>query len=151
MSSLFALALSTHIIAGVIGVIVLFVVVLTLLSKSVNIKKLQITASLAALSFYLSWFSGGYYYWKYYGDNVKPVIKDGDFPWAHLVVMEAKEHIFLLLPVMSLLLVGFAFFSKARLLTDESFKKSVAFFALSMLVLAVLITLAGIVISGGAQ
>ena len=36
----------------------------------------------------------------YYGTLVKPVIKSGLAPWAHAIVMEAKEHIFIfILPV----------------------------------------------------
>lgn len=50
----------------------------------------------------LSWLSGGYYYLTVYGTNIKPLIKQGPFPWAHQVAMEAKEHIFLLLPFLAL-------------------------------------------------
>jgi len=48
------------------------------------------------------------YYVIHYGKNVKPVIIQGPWPWAHGVFMEAKEHIFLFIPfvaVMFLVLV----------------------------------------------
>ena len=151
MNTGFALALSTHVITGVIAVIATFLVVLALLKSTPDIKRLRITSVLAALSYYISWFTGGYYYWFHYGSNVKPVIKAGEYPWAHLVVMEAKEHIFLLLPVMSLLTVGFMFLSSKRLQNEPEFKSAVTFFVLVSLVLAVLITLAGMVITGGAR
>lgn len=151
MSSLFAFLLATHVFAGVIGVIATFLVVLTLLKSTPNIKKLRVTSFLATLSYFISWFSGGYYYWKYYGDNVKPIIKDGDYAWAHSIVMEAKEHVFLLLPVMALVIMSFAYFSSGRLLSDSEFKSSVTFFSIVALVLAVLITLSGMIITGGAQ
>ena len=46
----------------------------------------------------------------YYGGAVRRIIKEGDFPWAHLVFMEVKEHAFLLLPFMSLVLTLIFFF-----------------------------------------
>ena len=151
MSSLFAFLLATHVITGVIGVVATFVVLLALLKSTPHIKKLRLTSFIAALSYYISWFSGGYYYWFHYGGNVKPLIKDGDFPWAHLVVMEAKEHAFLLLPTMSLVTLGFMYLSSGRLQSYPKFKSSVTFFVAVSLTLAVLITLAGMIINGGAR
>lgn len=151
MSSLFAFALSTHVIAGVIGIIATFLVVLALLRTTPDIKRLRFTSSLAALGYFISWFSGGFYYWKYYGKNVKPTILDGDYAWAHLIVMEAKEHVFLLLPVMSLVTLGFVFLSSTRLQNEPDFKSSVTFFVTVSLVLAILITLSGMIITGGAR
>lgn len=59
--------------------------------------------SLAALgSLTLAWIVGGNYYLTGY-QQVKPIIVEGPQPWGHLVVMEAKEHVFLFLPVLGLL------------------------------------------------
>ena len=52
--------------------------------------------------FFLSWILGGYYYVDIYGSEVKPVIKEAPRPWAHSIVMETKEHLFLFLPFISL-------------------------------------------------
>lgn len=54
-----------------------------------------ITAAVGAGAFILSWIVGGYYYVRFYGSLVKPEIKEGLAPWAHTIVMETKEHIFL--------------------------------------------------------
>ena len=54
-----------------------------------------ITASVGVVTFIASWLAGGYYYVIYYGALVKPMIKSGVAPWAHNIVMETKEHIFL--------------------------------------------------------
>jgi hypothetical protein len=43
------------------------------------------------------WIAGGYNYRTAYGSQVRPIILAGSTPWAHLVVMEAKEHIFIFL------------------------------------------------------
>ena len=53
------------------------------------------TAAIGVAAFIASWLAGGYYYVVYYGVFVKPVIKSGVAPWAHNIIMEAKEHIFL--------------------------------------------------------
>ena len=47
------------------------------------------------------WIAGGYNYLTVYGSQVKPVIMAGPHPWAHEVVMEAKEHIFVFLPIIA--------------------------------------------------
>lgn len=54
-----------------------------------------LTAGIGVLSFVFSWVAGGYYYVNYYGGLVKPGIKSGLAPWAHGIMMETKEHIFL--------------------------------------------------------
>src|SRR3989338_9746351 len=58
-------------------------------------KPLLITAVVGVLSFIGSWLAGGYYYVNFYGSLVRPVIKGGLAPWAHNIMMETKEHIFL--------------------------------------------------------
>jgi len=65
-------------------------------------KRARTAVLLGTIIFFLSWFTGGYYYVNTYGPEVKPVIKAGPQPWAHGVVMEAKEHIFLILPILAL-------------------------------------------------
>ncbi|MBI2096914.1 MAG: hypothetical protein HYT40_02040, partial [Candidatus Sungbacteria bacterium] len=54
-----------------------------------------VTAAVGVLAFIASWLAGGYYYVVYYGTLVKPVIKSGAASWAHNIIMETKEHIFL--------------------------------------------------------
>ena len=58
-------------------------------------KSMIVSAATGVLAFIASWVAGGYYYVIYYGTLVKPVIKSGLAPWAHNIIMEAKEHIFL--------------------------------------------------------
>lgn len=63
-------------------------------------------ASYLAAFFVLAgcWSVGGYNYLTSYGSRVKPVILAGSEPWAHQVVMETKEHIFIFLPAIVLAL-----------------------------------------------
>src|SRR3990172_12094924 len=60
-----------------------------------SVKRRLIAAKIGLISFILTWIIGGYYYVKFYGSLVKPIIKAGSAPWAHAIAMEAKEHIFL--------------------------------------------------------
>lgn len=48
------------------------------------------------------WIGGGYYYRTSYGTETRPLILAGSSPWAHQIVMETKEHIFIFLPVIAL-------------------------------------------------
>lgn len=58
--------------------------------------KRRLTAAVVGFIGYgLAWIIGGYYYVKFYGSLVKPVIKAGSAPWAHAIAMEVKEHVFL--------------------------------------------------------
>src|SRR3990172_7929299 len=60
-----------------------------------SIRRRLMAATVGLTSYIFTWIIGGYYYVKFYGPLVKPVIKAGSAPWAHGVAMEAKEHIFL--------------------------------------------------------
>lgn len=63
-----------------------------------NIVRAQTAATLGTILLVAAWLGGGYYYVEIYGTAVKPYIKEGPLPWAHGVVMETKEHVFLFLP-----------------------------------------------------
>jgi len=151
MSLIYAITLIAHIVLGIIGAIASYAVVLFILKKELNISKLKCASSTAFLGYVLSWFAGGYYYVQYYGDNVKPGIKEGAYPWAHLVVMEAKEHVFLILPFATLAVAIAIFAGSQRLQEDRSYRSAVTALAVTVMVLAVLITLSGILITGGAR
>jgi hypothetical protein len=68
-----------------------------------NIKRAQLGVLLGVVFIFSAWLAGGFYYVEFYGADVKPLIKEGPLPWAHQVVMETKEHVFLFLPFLGLL------------------------------------------------
>ena len=98
------------------------------------------------------WVAGGYNYLKDYGANVRSAIIAGSQPWAHQIVMETKEHIFIFLPVLSILL-AIALFTLGQddtLLKDTRARRSVMLlsgfallFVLLMFVMGALISYAG--------
>ena len=64
-------------------------------AKAGSVRRRQVAAGVGLVGYALTWIVGGYYYVKFYGVLVKPVIKAGSAPWAHAIAMESKEHIFL--------------------------------------------------------
>lgn len=103
----------THILIGLhaglgeLGILAFVWVFIELLNPTeTRLKRAKIAAIIGSLSFFLSWISGGYYYVEFYGSIVKPLIKDGPTPWAHSVITETKEHVFLFLPFLSLFVTG---------------------------------------------
>ena len=80
---------------------------------------------------------------------MKPVILKGAYPWAHQVIMEAKEHIFIMLPFMSLALWFLILVLEKQ--QDDKIKKAVRNLALTILLFGAFIAGAGIIISGAAR
>jgi len=64
--------------------------------------------------------------------------------------MEAKEHIFLLLPVLSLVIALIAWSSTDCINTDSRLKSAVVYLTAVTCSIAVIVALSGILISGGA-
>lgn len=151
MSALLQTLLISHVIFGVIGVIALYAVWMGLLKRAPAISFLRYSSFAAFFSFIVSWLSGGYYYVAHYGSAVKPIIKEGAFPWAHLIIMEVKEHIFLVLPFASLTLFLLLLLGSERITTDAMFKRRVVWLAGIVTMIGIFITIAGVVVTGGAQ
>ncbi len=151
MSALFASLLTAHVLLGLLGVMLSFAVTLTLLKKEPKRQPLVHLSCYAALSYVLSWLSGGWYYWKYYGNNVKPAIMNGDFKWAHLVFMEAKEHVFLFLPFAALALAVALHYAFDDMVTNPALKRALSLASVVITAIAIIITLSGVLITGGAR
>ncbi len=96
-----------HAGAGELGAVAFLWVFVELLKPSVRrVLRAKVAALVGVLAFFASWLVGGYYYVLYYGAEVKPVIKAGPVAWAHEIVTETKEHVFLFIPFLALLALG---------------------------------------------
>ncbi|MEK7593834.1 MAG: hypothetical protein AAB471_01570 [Patescibacteria group bacterium] len=144
-------SLIVHIIAGLVGVISAFALLIGLLHRVPKIRSLKIWSVITFFSFILSWATGAYYYVLYYGKAVKPVILAGGAPWAHKIVMEAKEHVFLFIPFVAFVIMVGIFAAPDAILGDRPIKKSLAWLSAFVFVLGALIALAGVAISGAAR
>jgi hypothetical protein len=98
------------------------------------------------------WIGGGYNYLTSYGSQVKPVILAGPYPWAHEVVMEAKEHVFVFLPIIALALsITLSALDRDVFLSDDNLRRSLTVIAFLALFMVLLIFLMGAIISNAGQ
>ena len=98
------------------------------------------------------WIAGGYNYLTVYGSQVKPVILAGPYPWAHEVVMEAKEHIFIFLPIIAFALaITLSALDRDTFLNNTKYRRSLEMIALLALFMVLLMFLMGAIISNAGQ
>jgi hypothetical protein len=95
------------------------------------------------------WVVGGYNYLIDYGPNVKPVIISSNLPWVHQIIMETKEHVFIFLPILSILLAAtlIIFDHDALLLTDRKARQGILLLTSLALVMVLLMFAMGVIIS----
>lgn len=96
----------------------------------------------------LTYVLAGWWYVIYYGAD-KAIIIAGEMAWAHTIVMETKEHIFVsgfwLLIVLSL----FGIYSTDDMMQNENFKRTMALLAITgILGVIVLEAMGGIIVAG---
>lgn len=123
MPELFKNLLSLHIMLGVIATAVFGYIWLQLRNPEYKLKNIKLYSVAGIFSLFASWVTGGYYYLYYYGSKVKPVILSGNWPWAHKLIMEAKEHIFLIMPFLGLVVLAIVFGLGEQLKNDLKLKK----------------------------
>ena len=94
------------------------------------------------------WIAGGYNYLTVYGSQVKPVILTGPHPWVHEIVMEAKEHIFVFLPIIAFALsITLSVLDRDVFLSDAKYRRALAMIACLALFMVLLMFLMGAIIS----
>ena len=113
-------------------------------------KRLLITAVVGVLSFIGSWLAGGYFYVNFYGSLVRPVIKGGLAPWAHNIMMETKEHIFLFIIPLAITAL-FAVLLKEEEFESLNIRKVVMLLAAFIAALGLVIGAMGFMISAAAR
>ena len=101
------LLIGIHAVLGEAGALAFLWVLIELLNPSESrLRRARIAALLGTLLLIGAWMVGGFYYVTEYGALVKPLIKSGPLPWAHDVITETKEHVFLFLPFLGVLVWG---------------------------------------------
>lgn len=153
MSVLLQYLLIIHVFLGLLGIAAFYAALMVLLKplNPLKIKLLKIYSLAGFVSFILSWFSGGYYYVIYYGFAVRPLIKAGEYPWIHTVLMETKEHIFLFLPFFALAAAAGIYLFSGNLEQNPRIKKQIAFVCAIITIIGAAIALMGMAISGAAM
>lgn len=143
-----------HSLSGGLAALALtWVAVEMLYLKEEGIARAKIASYLA--SFFLvagCWIAGGYNYRTAYGAQVRPVILAGLTPWAHLIVMEAKEHIFIFLPIIALALsLTLATLDGEVLLKNPKSRHALAIVAYLALFIILITFLMGAIISNAGK
>ena len=97
-----------HVVLGVAGIIAAFWAAIEAVNcLEGNPVRLKIAGITTMISMWLSYLFGGWWYVVYYGaagQSDKNIILAGPWKWAHTFFMEAKEHIFFMLLLLSILL-----------------------------------------------
>ena len=148
MSSILVVFLVLHVFFGTAGIILIAAYLFLISGKHLDIKRLKINSILAFLAFLASWIFGGLYYTLYYGKAVKPVILKGQFAWVHEILMETKEHVFLFLPFLSLVIFIVTFFASKDLFSDDKVRKALTACGFVAVSIALFMLVLGIFISG---
>lgn len=147
MTPILATFLAVHILSGVIAIGMHNVILMHIVKKTPNYISISRLAWSAVVMFLLSWASSAYYYVTYYGIAVKPRILAGDTPVAHIFFMEAKEHVFLLLPFMAISIALSTSYLRANP-NDDMLRKRTAFLTGIAFVIGVFVAVSGILVSG---
>ena len=119
----------------------LWVLVESLGLSEPGLRRARIAARIGLICLFGAWIFGGYYYVSVYGAEIKPAIVGSEAPWIHGLVMELKEHLFLFLPVLAILITILLNSSAQPVLEDPAARRSVS-------VLSGLIALFGFSIAG---
>ncbi|MFA5072603.1 MAG: hypothetical protein WC539_01690 [Nitrospirota bacterium] len=97
-----------HVIFGVLGIITAFWLAVEAANCSVaNYRRVKIATVCTTGFMWLAYLFGGWWYVVYYGvgsRSDKAIILSGPWKWAHTFFMEAKEHIFFMIILLSILL-----------------------------------------------
>jgi hypothetical protein len=120
-----------------------------LTGAAANVRRARLATLLGVVFIFGAWLAGGFYYVEIYGSEVKPFIKAGPMPWAHQVVMETKEHVFLFLPFLGLLAYG-VLQRLGGTISEDPRARSAALYAVgSVAAIAASMALMGFLVSSG--
>lgn len=141
-----------HAALGEIGSILFLWVFVELLNPNQQtINRAKKAALIGFLFLVLSWLIGGYYYVNIYGSEVKPLIKESTQSYAHLIVMETKEHAFLILPILSCIIFCILKNDSKEILKNKKYKKSVLILSLITFLIGMSMAFMGYIISTAAR
>jgi hypothetical protein len=143
-----------HSISGGLAVLVLVWIILEIrYPTDRSLSRARVASYLSAFLITAGcWIVGGYNYLTAYGSQVRPVILTGPRPWAHEVVMEAKEHIFVFLPIIAFALsITLSTLYRNTFQDDAKSRRALTMIACLALFMVLLMFLMGAIISNTGQ
>lgn len=99
----------------------------------------------------LSWITAALYYTGIYGRAVRPVILEGNYPWAHTFFMETKEHLFVFIPFVALAVTMLVYILGERIWQKPELQSLTAKLMGVVVVLGSLMAVMGVVASGAVR
>ncbi len=141
-----------HALIGEVAALAFLWVSIELLEPTATRIRRATNASLVGLvATFLCWILGGAYYVFHYNDFVRPVIKAGPYPWAHEIMMEIKQHIFLLIPFLALMVFLLIRQSSREIILDKTMRRRTIILSVFTFFLCFLMTAFGYLSSFGAR
>ena len=138
----------THAALGELGVLAFLWCMVELLNPTVpRVKRATIAAIIGTLFILASWTTGGYYYLNIYGSNIKPIINEGSQSWAHQIITETKEHVFLFLPFIAFLTTSLLMHHKNRLIAESALRHAIIHLCALVVIIGLLMAGMGYIIS----
>jgi len=139
-----------HAICAEIGLFAFLWVLVEMLNPSeTRIARAQVAALTGFACLFFAWLVGGFYYVEVYGLHVKPLIKASDAEWVYSIVMEAKEHVFLFLPILASLTAALLYKYDGELIHNRDASVSIVLLAGVIFLLGFSIAGMGAIISSG--
>ncbi len=112
-----------------------------------NAARIRTAALVTAFSMAAAWICGGYWYVHFYPPD-RALILQGPWPFAHNLVMETKEHLFLITGILAFLLPVVA---REKLHLNAAARKLVLSVAALIVITGLVVEGAGAVIEHGAK
>ncbi len=142
---------AAHIGLGELGILAFIWVLMEVVQgpSGAAVVRARAAALAGTAMFFGAWLVGGMYYVIHYGDEVKPVINEGPWPWAHGVFMETKEHLFLFLPFLAIVTAALVWQYADRLKEDRLMRFAVYTLGGVVVLIGLLMTVMGYLVSAG--
>lgn len=139
-----------HAALGEAGALLFLWVLVEMLNPNESrLRRARIASFLGILFLIGAWIVGGFYYVTEYSAVVKPLIKSGPLPWAHSVITETKEHVFLFLPFLAILTWSILSRYKDEFMQNRNLRMSVILISALIVLLAFAMAGMGFIISSG--
>ena len=139
-----------HAMVAEIGLFAFLWVLVEMLNPTeARIRRARIAAAIGVVCLLSAWLAGGFYYVEVYGSHIKPAIKASEAKWVHSIVMEVKEHVFLFLPVLAVLIGGLLFRYDEELIRKEDARVTIVLLSGLVFLLGFAIAGMGAIISSG--
>ena len=143
-----------HVVLGVFGILfAVWVAAEAANSSEANQHRLKLASIGTSIFLWLAYLAGGWWYVVYYGaaasNSDKAIILAGPWKWSHSFFMEAKEHIFFMLILLSILLPIVTF--RNQVFKDKKISNLIIVIALTIVALGLGMEGFGAMISKGVK